>query len=286
MTVLSAQEVFMVFYAILYGTTLGNLNNYISFPWGNINEKSRRSFWRVILSILVLNVLPFFYFLGMMFVLKSQRLYLSNLCDFIFALLVLLSALGVFAFYRIYHLIFHWDEHMHWFWPNLCEGKPCELKKEDKKYIDTSKCESEINDCWTYIYRKRNSHGFIPGHMLAVFIYLLPGSIIIDIQRIVIVPVSGFMLLGVIWALYKCEKEKGSQQEELKMKDIRVLKEELNYHRLWIAIFYSASLTGSYIWYQKKNTAVGLMAISTGLAFFVMWWAYKRKKGELEKAVK
>lgn len=187
----------MVFYAILYGATLGSMGSFIPFPWGDIDKKW--NLLRVLLSLLILNVLPFLYFLGMFFLLESRPFYLHDWSQRLFAFLVLLSALGIFAFYRLYHIIFWWDNQKHntlrhipilkhitlnWFWPNF-PTKQCEHRKDKSKVCEKNEhCWKPINDCWEYITRKRNTEwGRVRGHWIAFFFYLTPFFIIAITSR-------------------------------------------------------------------------------------------------------
>ncbi len=126
----------------------------------------------------------------MFFLLESQPFCLNNWSQRLFALLVLLSALGVFAFYRLYHIIFHCDEQRQWFWPNFCP-EDCEHRKVEKTYLfcimqicklkkknescgENENCGRKIKDCWTYIDRTKNTEWYMQGYLIAIYFYLIP----------------------------------------------------------------------------------------------------------------
>lgn len=186
MTLSPAQQVFMVFYAILYGTSLGSLSSFVPFPWGDIDTRKRLR--RIPLSLFVLNILPFVYFLVMFFLLKSQPFCFHNWFQKLFALLVLLSSLGVFAFYRLYHIIFYCDSKRPkpCFWPKYCseeKGESCaDLKDCRREYLG-----GQIKDCSQYIETQRNTEWDkwnVWGNLIAFLFYLTPFIILLITNHI------------------------------------------------------------------------------------------------------
>ncbi|GMQ82963.1 MAG: hypothetical protein BMS9Abin05_2433 [Rhodothermia bacterium] len=99
------QHIFLVFFAVFYGTLLIQLSGLHAFPWGLWHEKPRPEFrllWRLFVSIGCFYVLPAFIF-GLAFSalsgypegpLMDQRVPL-----------VVLSALTAFAPYRLYVML-------------------------------------------------------------------------------------------------------------------------------------------------------------------------------------
>jgi len=158
-----AQQVFMLFYAVLYGTTLSSMNGFFPFPWGRIfeNNKARN---RLILSITFLNFCPIIYFFLVFYLLKEKTFCLNSFDQIIFSFLVILSALGIFAFYRIYHIIFCLDRNINLFWSN--------------NYCRNDNCCSIGKDCWMQIKRKRDIYCDYFGHLFAVITYLIPSFIL------------------------------------------------------------------------------------------------------------
>ncbi len=193
----SALQVFMVFYAILYGVMLSSLNSFVPFPWGDIDDCRRGK--RVVLSIFILNLLPFLYFLGVSYLIRNDSFSLISLNQFIFNLLVLASALGVFAFYRLYHIIFFCDSN-EGFWPK------CQKECDNPNF-----CEANIKDCQDYIISQRNTEGGIRGNLLGIFIYLIPSMFIGYMKGNIdfVISIILFLILIILfWALCcKCKTE-------------------------------------------------------------------------------
>jgi len=120
-----AQELFLVLFSILYGVMLQSLSGLQPFPLAKTLrgyrgykrrdkpfETEHRGMWRrrVAWSFFLLNFFPIVYFWGILNLLTeipiSSRFQL--LPDFVYIILVFLSALSVFGFYRIYHALFTW----------------------------------------------------------------------------------------------------------------------------------------------------------------------------------
>lgn len=115
------QQLFAVFYAVLFGAMLSSLRGFVAFPWGQAlsslscalrrfyGSKSllcryRRYIARLLLSIIVLNVLPILMFAGY-FRLLGRPVESVNQLSLWRVMLVALSALGVYAPYRLWHAI-------------------------------------------------------------------------------------------------------------------------------------------------------------------------------------
>ncbi len=186
-----AQEVFMLFYAVLYGTTLGSMSGFFPFQWGQLflNKRFRN---RLLLSIIFLNFGPIIYFLSVIYMLKGKTLCLSSWSQIIFSFLVIFSALGVFAFYRIYHIFFCLDRNRNIFWLND------NCRNDDNCLVG--------NDCWMRIKRKRNLHCDYFGHTFAVIFYFIPFIILLintkTIYDIIYITIISSLLLLIFLILH------------------------------------------------------------------------------------
>jgi len=104
------QQVFSIFYAILFGAMLASLEPMRAFPWGFPAEKNhyikRMLQRRLYAGLLSFNILPIcVYALGLWLLSgkEGQKLFHIDYCYMFF---VALSALSVFMPYRVYHLLF------------------------------------------------------------------------------------------------------------------------------------------------------------------------------------
>lgn len=92
------QQVFLVFFAILYGVMLQSLRDYEPFPL------TKRGKWeRTILSILVLNIIPFIYFLVFFVFLNWYHVHVRLLLRGL--ILSIIGGIAVFGPYRLYAAI-------------------------------------------------------------------------------------------------------------------------------------------------------------------------------------
>jgi len=92
------QNIFALFYAILFGTMLQSLASFQPFPLAQFKERWKR----VILSFVLLNALPFLFFAIILHLFNGADFNLKGI-EFLWLVSPAFSALGVFAFYRIYH---------------------------------------------------------------------------------------------------------------------------------------------------------------------------------------
>ena len=140
-----SQQTFSMFYAISYGVMPGNLSSLKAFPWswpaGTDAASRRQLIFRLMFSVLFLNIIPFFIFA------VGYRLFgaIKGGINSLFAVLSGMASLSVFASYRIHHAVVS-IRHM-WLYTdvewNLTAGES--------------------------VFRKS-----LPGHGIAVVCYLLP----------------------------------------------------------------------------------------------------------------
>jgi hypothetical protein len=100
-----AQQLFAIFYAVLYGTMLTSLGGLRCFQWGfpaaeNTAERSRLA-GRLFLSLLCLNLAPFAIFAAAYTILGARPEAAPN---YVHIFCVAIAALSVYAPYRLYHL--------------------------------------------------------------------------------------------------------------------------------------------------------------------------------------
>lgn len=99
------QHIFLVFYAVCFGTMLTRLGGLHAFPWGFFYENPRpalRLLWRLIVSIFCFYVLPAYIF-GTAF--GALGSYPDGVVVDRHAPLVAFSALSAFAPYRLYMVL-------------------------------------------------------------------------------------------------------------------------------------------------------------------------------------
>lgn len=142
-----SQQIFSIFYAVLYGVLLTSLKSFQAFPWGFCYEKNKRKKCklrkRLFVSIGIFNILPFIFFsLGFWFL---HDLDFSKLC-FFQTLLSAIPSLSIFCPYRIFHIIL--SKNPYWLY----------------NAIDWEKIEAERNF-------RRSTWGHIAG---AIFYFILP----------------------------------------------------------------------------------------------------------------
>jgi hypothetical protein len=110
------QTIFIVFYAILYGRMLGSVSVFIPFPWASLVSRDFKDKFRLSISLIILNLLPFVYFIWVFGLLGKSSFPALIRKDIFYWLGVykelnielfytLLLALGVFGFYRLYHVL-------------------------------------------------------------------------------------------------------------------------------------------------------------------------------------
>lgn len=109
-----SQQLFAVFYAVLFGAMLSSLKGFVPFPWGQVlripHTRSKRLLWlryvlRLLVSIIVLNALPLLLFGGIFRLLANSSEICSNQLTLGRLLLIGGSALGVYAPYRLFHFL-------------------------------------------------------------------------------------------------------------------------------------------------------------------------------------
>lgn len=116
------QQIFAVFFAILFGAMLSSLKGFVAFPWGQALSSSpafddgriyRR---RLSLSILILNVLPIVLFAIVFRLWGAQAGAHANHLSVWTLLRVALSAMGVYAPYRFFHGVITCRLTRNWFY--------------------------------------------------------------------------------------------------------------------------------------------------------------------------
>lgn len=98
------QQLFSIFYAVLYGAMLTSLGGLRAFQWGfpaEVNGKLRLV-WRLFVSILCLNVAPFLVFATGYSVLACSS---GNTITYWKVFCISAASLSVYAPYRLYHVI-------------------------------------------------------------------------------------------------------------------------------------------------------------------------------------
>ncbi len=96
------QNIFLIFYAVLFGTMLSGTGGLHAFPWGFFYESPSgvfRLLWRLLMSIVCLYLLPAAIF-GISFSVLAA--YPSQLGSVWHAPVLVFSALSVFAPYRLF----------------------------------------------------------------------------------------------------------------------------------------------------------------------------------------
>jgi hypothetical protein len=98
-----AQNLFAVFYGVLYAAMLSSLTGFRAFPWGFLAEPTGKLnlLWRLAVAIVCFNVVPFLVF-ALGFQLLSAQCGVPTYWQ-VFAIAI--ASLSVFAPYRLYTLI-------------------------------------------------------------------------------------------------------------------------------------------------------------------------------------
>ncbi len=98
----TAQQIFSIFFAVLYGAMLTSISGLQAFPWGFPAERGKRIrlAWRLLVALLCFNILPFLIFASGYMVLASHE---TSALTYLSVLGIAVSSLSVFAPYRIYH---------------------------------------------------------------------------------------------------------------------------------------------------------------------------------------
>ena len=97
------QQIFTIFYAVLFGAMLTSIGGLRAFPWGFPAEKDGkgRLIWRLIISIICFNIIPFLLFSAGYSVLDNTSV---NSVSFWQVVIIAIASLSVYAPYRLYHL--------------------------------------------------------------------------------------------------------------------------------------------------------------------------------------
>jgi|Deesub1362A_J573_1020465.scaffolds.fasta_scaffold12742_1 hypothetical protein len=149
----TAQQVFAAFYAILFGIMLHMVIGFAPLQWERICEDKHQKMLRnrPFCSLILLNFLPILYFIGIFRILQDKHFCFSNCYQIVFSVLIVLSAIGVFFFYRLFLIAFCCRKIGNWeFWSdyqNECRDCPARDRspneiQEDCRYKMKSK------DCW------------------------------------------------------------------------------------------------------------------------------------------
>ena len=98
------QQLFSIFYAVLYGVMLTSLSNLQAFPWGFCAAPTDRLrlACRLVVSILLFNAAPFLLFAAGFGMLSGCS---DNDIGFWQVFTIALAALSVYSPYRLYHLL-------------------------------------------------------------------------------------------------------------------------------------------------------------------------------------
>lgn len=102
------QHIYLIFYAVLFGTMLTQLSGLHAFPWGFFYESAFVGFrllWRLLVSIFCFYLLPVLVF-GVGFSLLAS--YPGGSIPEWHAALIALSALSAFAPYRLFLFLMIW----------------------------------------------------------------------------------------------------------------------------------------------------------------------------------
>ena len=98
------QQLFSIFYAVLYGAMLTSLGGLRAFPWGFPIESSgkRRLLWRLFTAVICFNIVPFFVFAGGYSFLSCSS---GSAVTYWHVFVIAAASLSVYAPYRLYHIL-------------------------------------------------------------------------------------------------------------------------------------------------------------------------------------
>jgi len=157
------KDLFVLFYAVFFGSMLASCWGLSLFQWGqlfSIPEVGRR----LLLSLILLNILPIFYFSGI-----YQKINFSLLANFVgeawTIFLIAFLGLSVFGFYRFFQLIITFDKMRDWLYHSSEFTNDDNLEKRLKKILEHSKQPT----AWL-------------GQSLAIIFYLSPLIFIIVVE--------------------------------------------------------------------------------------------------------
>lgn len=160
------QQIFSMFYAILFGTMLSNVISFRAFPWGVlgfIGVGLRREWVRLVIAVLMFNILPFIIF-------AFGYTLLGHVAepDVLWIIYSAFLSLVVFAPYRAWHALQNYNSE----W--------CYTKGE-----------------WSEIENERNIKNTVAGNLMASILYMLPLLILpFLLERLLGVPVNQSLSLG------------------------------------------------------------------------------------------
>ena len=105
------QQIFSIFYAVLYGAMLSSVGGLHAFQWGSLmvcrKNKQYRLWWRLVFSFLCLNLVPLMIFTAGFEILASFN---KNQISFWQTFAIAMACLSVFAPYRFYHAFMVWSQ--------------------------------------------------------------------------------------------------------------------------------------------------------------------------------
>jgi len=114
------QQIFSVFYAVLYGAMLSSVVGLRAFQWDSLICRSLmvcrenkqyhlqyRLWWRLVFSFLCLNLVPLMIFTAGFEILASFN---KNQISFWQTFAIAMACLSVFAPYRFYHAFMVWSQ--------------------------------------------------------------------------------------------------------------------------------------------------------------------------------
>ncbi|MCG8026420.1 MAG: hypothetical protein N0E55_17670 [Candidatus Thiodiazotropha taylori] len=161
------QQIFSMFYAILFGTMLSNVISFRAFPWGVLGFVGvgfRHERVRLMLAVLMFNVLPFFIF-AFGYTLLGH---VAEKPDLIWIIYSAFLSLVVFAPYRAWHALQNYNSA----W--------CYTKGE-----------------WSEIANERNIKQTMAGNVMATILYMLPLLVLpLLLEQLLCIPLSQSLSLG------------------------------------------------------------------------------------------
>ena len=149
------QQIYAFFCAVMYAGMLNSLVGLAPFPWGFLAESSPlkgRLAWRLLVSIVILNVAPILIFAWGYLSLDSFGARQIVFWDIV---LIGLCSLSVFSSYRFYHFIIV-----------SLNGTCIDLYDQSERISGGLTRLSKIRNSWT-------------GHFAATIVYLLPLILVI-----------------------------------------------------------------------------------------------------------
>jgi len=125
------QQIFALFYAIMWGSLANVWNKWRPFDWSRMGE-GEHSLARTMLSLFMLNLLPILFFIYMFLELGSSKL--SGTCFGMKLFVVMLQPFSLIGFYGV------WVAIIQWFRPYFYPPEPLSERRFPRLYeIDLNK---------------------------------------------------------------------------------------------------------------------------------------------------